>query len=241
MELETKPWVVLKFSTAPGILGSIFETKVGEGKLLVCGYNITEAQAGKLPEVAQLRASLIRYVSSSNFSPKTSMQLKDLDKMFHDPTIKLQKLPPRFTNADLYVNAAGKLGAHGQNIPWTKGRDQILRQTKGVDYTVKTDGTWRDKDGSAWHGKNITVTITPRSGVPGKLLVRFHDWNKNGRTGTIIFEGKTHHLGPHTDGGWVEFPVIREDTNDARLVLSAKALTGPNLMITDIAFIPEED
>lgn len=222
-------------------IASIFEAKVNQGKLIVCGYNLSAQQAKKLPEVAQLRQSLIEYTASKKFNPSTTITTKSLDKLFFDPTIKLQKLPPRFAEADIYVNAAGKLGAQGTSVAWSKGRDQILRQTKGVDYKVEADGIWRDKDGSAWHGNNITVTITPRSGVPGKFYVRFHDWNKNGRTGTITFEGKTHHLGPHTEGGWVEFPVIREDTNDARLILTAKSLSGPNLMITDIAFVPEED
>ena len=221
-------------------LASIFETKVENGKLLVCGYNISVDQAKKLPEVAQLRQSLIRYSSGKKFDPKIITTTEALDKLFYDPTIKLQKLPAKFTNADLYVNAAGKLATQAKSVPWTKGRDQILRQAEGVDYAVKCDGTWRDKGGSAWHGKNITVTMTPRAGVPGKFLVRFHDWNKNGRTGVIIFEGKTHQLAAHIEGGWVELPVIREDTNDTRLVLTAKALTGPNLMITDIAFVAQE-
>ncbi|NWK55270.1 glycoside hydrolase family 2 [Verrucomicrobiaceae bacterium N1E253] len=221
-------------------LGSIFETNVDKGKLLVCGYNISKNQAKKLPEVKQLRQSLIHYTSGKQFSPQIMMATEALDKLFHDPTIKLQKLPAKFTNADLYINAAGKVGTHGQTAKWSKGRDQILRQSEGVDYKVEADGVWRDKDGSAWHGKNVKVIITPRSGVPGKVLVRFHDWNKNGRTGNISFEGKTHHLGPHTEGGWVEFPFIREDTNDGQLILKAEAATGPNLMITDIVLIPEE-
>lgn len=222
-------------------LGSIFEANVSQGKLLVCGYDISQSQAEKLPEVAQLRNSLIHYVSSNHFNPNTTIATKVFDKLFYDPTIKLQKLPSQFRDADIYVNAAGKVGTQRQTAQWNKGRDQILRQIKGVDYKVEADGVWRDKNRSAWHGKNIVVIITPRSGVPGKFYVRFHDWNKNGRTGEIKFEGKTKRLGPHTDGGWVMFPVIREDTNDAQLILKAKALSGPNLMITDIAFVPEED
>ena len=221
-------------------LASIFEVKVGKGKLLVCGYNITKEQSQQFPEVAQLRHSLVEYVHSKEFDPKTYLEFGVLDKLFHDPTIQLKKLPPRFAKADLYVNAAGKLGPQRQSLPWVKRRDQIVHRVKGVDYVVQADGTWRDQYGSAWHGKNMTITITPRSGVPGKLFVRFHDWNKNSRTGTLTFEGKSRRLGPHTDGVWVEFPVIREDSNDARLVLQSEALTGPNLMITDMVFVPDE-
>jgi len=222
-------------------IGSIFEVQVGPGKLLVCGYDIGTEQTKKFPEAAQLRKSLIDYASSKTFAPTTPITVKDLDKLFHDPSLKLQKLPKKFTHADLYVNASGKLNAQGKNVAWKRGNDQILRQPKGVKYIVKCDGDWRDEHGSAWHGKKITIDITPRAGVPGKLFVRFHDWNNNGRTGTVTFEGKTQKLGPHTKGTWMEFPVIREDTNDGQLILTATSLTGPNLMITDIAFVPEED
>jgi hypothetical protein len=86
----------------------------------------------------------------------------------------------------------------------------------------------------------MKITVNPRAGVPGRFFVRFHDWNENGRTGKLSFEGKESLLGAHIDGLWLEFPVIREDTNDGQLTLTTEALTGPNLMITDIAFVPEE-
>jgi hypothetical protein len=86
----------------------------------------------------------------------------------------------------------------------------------------------------------MKITITPRAGVPGRFFVRFHDWRRNGRTGKVIFEGVQHHLADHHEGVWMEFPVIREDTNDGQLVLATEVLTGPNLMITDIAFVPNE-
>ena len=35
-------------------------------------------------------------------------------------------------------------------------------------------------------------------------------------------------------------PFIREDTNDGQLLFTAESATGPNLMITDIAFVPQE-
>lgn len=44
-------------------VGSIFELKVGKGKLLVCGYNLT----ADLPVARQLRKSLLKYISSKIF------------------------------------------------------------------------------------------------------------------------------------------------------------------------------
>ena len=222
-------------------IASIFEAKVGKGKLLVCGYDISKEQGEKFPEAAQLRKSLVDYTLSKKFTPDTTIEVKDMDKLFYDPSLKLQKLPKKFTHADLYVNASGKLRSMSKSSSWKLKNDQVLRQIKGVKYSVQCDGDWRDKNGSAWHGKKITIQVTPRAGVPGKFYVRFHDWNKNSRQGTVVFEGKTQQLGAHTKGKWLEFPVIREDTNDAQLILTATVTAGPNLMITDIAFVPEED
>lgn len=221
-------------------LGSIFEARVGEGRLLVCGYRLDDATVGQLPEAAQLRHSLLDYAAGPGFEPSTPLDAAALDRLFDNPELKLQELPERFTGADLYINAAGKLPVAGQSVEWAKGHDQILRQSQGVDYAVEADGLWRDDQGSAWHGRDITLTLQPRSGVPGTLYVRFDDWNRNGRTGTVSFEGKPTELAAHPGGTWLEFPVIREDTNDAELLLVARAATGPNLMITDVAFVPGE-
>lgn len=221
-------------------LASIFEAKVGPGKLLVCGYNITDANSAKLPEVASLRRSLLDYAASERFRPGGTLEAAVLDKLFENPELKLPPLPERFAKADLYVNAAGKLPVSGQDLPWSKDFDHIMRQAEGVDYEVKTDGDWRDAQGTAWHGRRTEVMIKPRAGVPGTLHVRFHDWNRLGRTGTVSFEGKTKKLEAHVEGVWLDFPVIREDTNDSRLILTAETGSGPNLMITDIAFTPDE-
>jgi hypothetical protein len=221
-------------------LGSIFEVKVGKGTLLVCGYNIREDRAGTLPETGQLRKSLIGYAGSKQFDPQVSIALEQLDRMFTDPAARDRKLPPRFANADLYVAAAARLDVEGRSVPWERTADDVMRRVEGVDYSVVADGMWRDEGGSAWHGKTLTVTVKSRAGVPGKLWVRFHDWNHNGRSGKLHFEGREQAIPAHTDGLWLEFPVIREDTNDGQLVLTTEALAGPNLMITEIAFVPEE-
>jgi hypothetical protein len=221
-------------------LGSIFEVKAGTGSLLVCGYDIHEDRAGSLPEIGQLRNSLIAYAGSKKFDPQVSIPLEQLDQMFTDPAARDRKLPPRFANADLYVSAAANLDVEGRNVPWKSAADDVMRRVEGVDYSVVADGIWRDEVGSAWHGKTLKVTVKSRPGVPGSFWVRIHDWNHNGRTGKLHFEGKEQAIPAHTDGLWLEFPVIREDTNDGQLVLTTEALTGPNLMITEIAFVPKE-
>ena len=62
-------------------LGLIFEAKVGNGMLLVCSpdlYNDLENR----PVARQLRYSLMRYMSSSDFNPKKSITFKQLENNF---------------------------------------------------------------------------------------------------------------------------------------------------------------
>jgi len=60
-------------------VGSIFELKVGEGKLLVCGYDITNLES---PVARQLRVSLMDYVKSSQFNPKQKVSEAFLSEIF---------------------------------------------------------------------------------------------------------------------------------------------------------------
>ncbi len=51
-------------------VGSLFEFKVGKGKLLVCGYNLNSG----LPVANQLKHSLINYMLSDEFSPEYAVE-----------------------------------------------------------------------------------------------------------------------------------------------------------------------
>jgi len=52
-------------------LGDVFEVKIGKGKLLVCSINLPAIQ--DKPEARQLLHSLLRYMNSSHFEPKTAI------------------------------------------------------------------------------------------------------------------------------------------------------------------------
>lgn len=219
-------------------LASIFEVRVGKGRLLVCGYDLSDRKASSTPETGALRGSLLAY-AARGFEPASALESKVLDKLFENPELKLSPVAPRFANADLYVRAGGKFTGNG-NASWKQSLDDVARRANGVNYTVKADGIWRDAEGVAWHGSKITIDITPRPGVAGTLHVRFADWNRQGRTGIVTVEGKPRELAGHAPGGWVSFPIIREDTIDSKLELNAEVSTGGNLMISDIAFVPNE-
>ena len=221
-------------------LASLFELRAGPGKLLVSGYSLATDRAASHPETAALRRSLLDYAASPAFSPTLELPVATLDSLFPEPPPELAELPEGFAGADLYIRAAGRLADRNQSLPHNPSDDQILARAEGIQYTVEADGAWRDDSGSAWHGREIRITLETRAGVPGTLHLRFHDWNRNGRTGTLTIEGETLDLPAHTEPRWIRFPVIREHTNDGRIVIHATATGGPNLMLTDLAFVPEE-
>ncbi len=88
-------------------LGSIFETKVGIGKLLVCGYNLS-SERDTLPEVRQLRYSLIQYMESGAFDPEYELDSSFLAKLFPQYELAGSDAPEGFSEAVLYVEAAKK-------------------------------------------------------------------------------------------------------------------------------------
>ena len=61
-------------------LGLLFETKVGNGKLLVCASDLPALQA--YPEARQLLHSLLRYADSPAFAPKSEWSAELLQKLF---------------------------------------------------------------------------------------------------------------------------------------------------------------
>lgn len=60
-------------------LGMIFETKYGEGSVLICAIDLLNLQ--DKPEARQLYYSMLRYVESEKFSPDKELSRKLLDKI----------------------------------------------------------------------------------------------------------------------------------------------------------------
>ncbi|MCQ0112644.1 glycoside hydrolase family 2 TIM barrel-domain containing protein [Zhouia amylolytica] len=218
--------------------GAIFEFKVGKGNLLVCGFNVANSE---LPVAKQLLYSLKSYVASDDFKPATAIEEIALKELFpFIPEADDVAVKGAFKNAVLQVNAAENLKALNESVAWEIVNDEILVQ-KEVSYNVKADGSWKDDEGTAWHGKEITVTLKCPEGMLGSFYVLFDDWNKQGREGILEFEGRKVQLGAHSANGgqWVKFHVMREDSNDGKLILKAKATKSNNLMIREIVLEKE--
>ncbi len=217
-------------------IGSVFEVAVGKGKLLVCGYNLN----AELPVARQLKASLLKYVASPEFNPQQQVNYSWLEERFpYIPTIEKADVPDGFKGAVLFVEAAAKLVDKEKNTAWSQGVDKIIIADK-TTYKVSSDGVWKDNKGTAWHGKNMTLQINCPDGILGSLYVHFHDWNKAGRKGLLEFEGRKVKLDKHDgEGQWVKFHVMREDSNDGKLILKTNAQSGSNLMITKVILVKE--
>jgi len=54
-------------------LGAVFETRVGAGKLLVCGFYL-EGDLAARPVARQLRHNLLAYMSSERFQPAVEIE-----------------------------------------------------------------------------------------------------------------------------------------------------------------------
>ncbi len=73
-------------------LAQVFETKVEEGKLLACGYDLT-ANLSQRHAARHMRSSLLRYIRSDEFDPKERMTLATARGLFQPPFT--QRLEPR--------------------------------------------------------------------------------------------------------------------------------------------------
>ncbi len=62
------------------LLGHVFEARVGAGRVLVCGYDLT-SELEKRHAARQLRRSLLRYVSSDAFAPRHALDAEFLREM----------------------------------------------------------------------------------------------------------------------------------------------------------------
>ncbi len=216
-------------------LGAIFEWKAGKGKLLVCGFDISDDNN---PVARQLKESMLHYMNSADFNPVYEKDLTSLEKMFSRTEPVTSGIPKEFGNALLYVECGVNLSEKEQSKPWNLTFDRS-EMRKNTNYAVHCDGVWKDGQGIAWHGKKITLDIDCPQGFIGSLYVFFHDWNNLGREGAIRFEGRDYALGRHQDGLWVKLHVMREDSNDGKLQLEVKANKGPNLMISKVVLLEE--
>nr|WP_129733037.1 sugar-binding domain-containing protein [Parabacteroides goldsteinii] len=193
-------------------LASIFELKVGKGKLLVCGFDLKDESN---PAARQLKSSILHYMNSTDFNPTYERDIVSLQKMFTYVEPLKSAVTGEFSNALLYVDCVAP------------EKEEARKKTT---YTVAP----------AWQGEELSLTIDCPPGIIGSLYVCFSDKDKKGRTGHIVFEGRDYELGKQKeDETWIKLHVMREDSNDGQLILKAKVKGGPDLIISKIALMEE--
>ena len=214
-------------------LASIFECKVGKGKLMVCGYNLNKSTS----VAEQLKFSLLNYMETASFDPNVEIETAELQQLFFYVPKATVAVPKGFENAALYV-LCGKNMIEEGSAPWDAESDKIELQDKRCKYKVVSDNVWKDEIGTAWVGKEITVEIATPNGIIGDLYVKFEDWNNQNRSGSVSIEGRESVLeAKNGKSQWVKLFVMREDTNDGKVTFKARATNGGNLMISEIALI----
>lgn len=219
-------------------LGTVFEMRVGQGQLLVCGYDVTTNLAAR-PAARQLRASLLGYLNSPKFAPATSIEESVLTRMFPILRVAPVAMPDHFETAVLYVKAGAKHPSVG-TVRWNPQVDEARIGEPGFGYKVSCNEVWKDSVGTAWvmHGRGKVEVTVPAANLYD-LYVHFHDWNNRGRRATLQFEGRLYQLNEYAGKGkWIKLEVLREDCRDGKLNLDVTTTAGPNTQITAIALVP---
>jgi hypothetical protein len=97
-------------------LGLIFETKVGNGSLLICGSDIVTNLEAR-PVARQMRHSLLAYMNSNAFSPQVSLTPEIVESLFRQPsklsglgaTVSASSAQPGFEAAKVMDNDPGTI------------------------------------------------------------------------------------------------------------------------------------
>ncbi|WP_145317317.1 sugar-binding domain-containing protein [Paenibacillus xylanexedens] len=141
-------------------LMNLAEYTIGKGKLMICGIDI-EHDMNSRPVAAQLRKSLIDYMSSDSFVPKVSMEIQDLRRLLK------KNDSAAVTGSDHsileYELAGGKL-ASSDSV--SEGRD-AMNGNDGIDETY-----WQAQDDLPGHWWQVDL-LQERSITGTK--VRFHE------------------------------------------------------------------
>jgi beta-galactosidase len=221
------------------LLGQLFEARVGAGRLLVCGYDLT-SDLERRHAARQFRRSLVEYLNSAAFLPSHELSPDLLARWLAPPAaVPLVEIAEgAFDEAALHLRAAADLEPRAVNVAWAPENDEVVQRAPGYSWRV-AGGTWKDAIGAAWHGNPLEVTLGIPAGAEGVLYLHLHDWNALARRGTIEFEGRRTRLGAHDGAGaWLAYPVTSIDSEDGTITILASPTAGPNLMITEIAFVP---
>ena len=227
----------------PALAGLIFEVRHGEGRLLVCGADLSMQR----PEAQQLRRSLADYVASDAFNPTETVTEAWLAETLMPPKRVAPPRPDVFKKATVYIECAAFKETQGREQAWAKRLDHAELSAGSYDLSGEKVRTWSDAVGKYWVGDAFKVVFKGTENIRGKLLVRFRDPDSKGkRTAEGTFDGgRRFEIPPHgvtadnPEGAyWLTLPVYMEDFLDGELQLQIRKKSGSNVMIDRIILMP---
>lgn len=139
---------------------NLAEYTIGKGKLIICGMDIENDMSSR-PVAAQLRGSLIDYMSSESFAPKVSMELNELRQVLEKN--KQPAITGTVSCTSDHELASGKLALSDS---MNYGNDAKYGND-GVDETY-----WQAEDDTPGHWWQVDL-LQERSIIGSK--VKFHE------------------------------------------------------------------
>ncbi len=136
-------------------LGLIVEGKVGEGGLIVCGFDLTQAAD---PVSRQMRASLSRYLASREFAPATEFSIEQVQSLIRTPGRKL--------TCARSVRASSEAGVH--------------EAANAIDGDPQTMWHTPWGDGAPGFPHELTVELDQPRRLAGLTALPRQDGNRNG-------------------------------------------------------------
>lgn len=216
-------------------LAMAFEARVGEGRLLAHGWNLTPGDEEPRLAARALADSLRSYTRGSGFAPRLQLDAAQLDALFMERPPQQVAGPPA-AGQHLRVRAAAALQQRQTNVTWSQATDIIETRAPGFDYRVTQGQTWLDATGSSWHDNEaVRVALTVPAGWAGTVYVFLWDWNNLNRAAAVELAGREVAQLPAYDdeGVWLALPVTAEETAGGSVELVARALAG-NAMISEL-------
>ncbi|WP_423735844.1 glycoside hydrolase family 2 TIM barrel-domain containing protein [Chitinophaga caseinilytica] len=217
-------------------LGSIFETRIGAGKLLVCGYNLRQPANAY---AHQLYYSLVQYMNSAAFSPKSALPEAWLKEILAQTEVAAptSPLPNEFNGAALFISAGRNASA---SKDWAAEDDAVIA-SKGYKYSATGLRTIRRDSVSAWAGRNFSIQLQPPAGVKGYVYLHLLSGRSGKASGLITIEGRELKTGdiPAT-GKWIKIFMMREDTNDGKVAIQFAADNNSGLVVDQLVVMEEE-
>ena len=206
-------------------IGTIFEFKTKEGgRLLICGYNITDSLNNR-PSSRQLRASLLDYMNTNLFNPKQIIEYKWLKENFFNNEDKFIK-ESKTNKYLLYIKPGGYFTKIG-STKWDPKLDIVKEE--GYKYTVNSGEVYQDESGSYWIGKHISLDIEVKNPNLMNLKIDLNNLSENNYIGIIKCEDIPDIKFDSKKEKSITIPISRENCLDGKIKIEIES--QQNIMV----------